>query len=109
MTEKNPIETLAAAGNEALTIVDAAIAENGQAALETVNAQAVEAESDYYTEEQLNTVVNVQLTLRDLTILSWGHEAVSFVPGEENDLEFQAASKKIDAALDEARDRAAQL
>ncbi|RFQ05783.1 hypothetical protein D0O09_03230 [Pseudomonas putida] len=45
----------------------------------------------------------VKLTLRDLLILSWGHESVSFVPGEASDKEFKAAEQKIDNALNQLR------
>lgn len=52
-----------------------------------------------YTEEELNTEAEVKLTLRDLIILNWGHESVSFVPGGEEAAEFAAAEAKLDAAL----------
>ncbi|RMT64147.1 hypothetical protein ALP44_01331 [Pseudomonas syringae pv. theae] len=58
-----------------------------------------------YSEAELNTEISVKLTLRDLIILSWGHESVSFVPGEESDQEFKVAEQKIDNALDKLRAR----
>ncbi|WP_144431931.1 hypothetical protein [Pseudomonas syringae group genomosp. 3] len=54
---------------------------------------------DKYTKQDLDSVISVKLTLRDLIILSWGHESVSFVPGSENEAEFRDAEAKIDAAL----------
>jgi hypothetical protein len=63
---------------------------------------------DNYSEAELDTEISVKLTLRDLLILSWGHEAVSFVPGEESDQEFKVAEKKIDQTLDMLRSRARQ-
>lgn len=36
---------------------------------------------DKYTKQDLDSEISVKLTLRDLIILSWGHESVSFVPG----------------------------
>lgn len=56
-----------------------------------------------YSEADLDTEISVKLTLRDLLILSWGHESVSFVPGEASDKEFKAAELKIDTALDQLR------
>lgn len=56
-----------------------------------------------YTEAELDAEIEVKLTLRDLLILSWGHETVSFVPGEESDKEFKVAEQKIDHALDKLR------
>ncbi|WP_137162213.1 hypothetical protein [Pseudomonas asiatica] len=56
-----------------------------------------------YSEAELETEIAVKLTLRDLLILSWGHESVSFVPGEKSDNEFKAAERKIDHALDQLR------
>jgi hypothetical protein len=56
-----------------------------------------------YSEAELETEIAVKLTLRDLLILSWGHESVSFVPGEQPDEEFKAAEEKIDRALDQLR------
>lgn len=54
---------------------------------------------DTYSEAELNTEISVKLTLRDLIILSWGHESVSFEPGGGSDVEFAVAEKKIDDAL----------
>jgi uncharacterized ubiquitin-like protein YukD len=56
-----------------------------------------------YSAAELDTEISVKLTLRDLIILSWGHESVSFVPGEESDQEFKVAEQKIDSALDQLR------
>lgn len=52
-----------------------------------------------YTQQDLDSEIEVKLTLRDLIILSWGHESVSFVPGSEEAAEFEVADAKIDAAL----------
>ncbi|KPB59412.1 MULTISPECIES: hypothetical protein [Pseudomonas syringae group genomosp. 2] len=54
---------------------------------------------DKYTKQELDSVISVKLTLRDLIILSWGHESVSFVPSSEEETEFRDAEAKIDAAL----------
>ncbi|NVL48666.1 hypothetical protein F2S72_01490 [Pseudomonas syringae pv. actinidiae] len=61
-----------------------------------------------YSDAELDTEISVKLTLRDLIILSWGHESVSFVPGEESDQEFKVAERKIDSALDQLRARLAK-
>lgn len=58
---------------------------------------------DTYSEAELNTEISVKLTLRDLIILSWGHETVSFEPGGGSDVEFAVAEKKIDDALAQLR------
>lgn len=56
-----------------------------------------------YSNAEMNTEISVKLTLRDLIILSWAHESVSFVPGEESDQEFKVAEQKIDSALTKLR------
>ncbi|RMN21104.1 hypothetical protein ALQ64_02843 [Pseudomonas cannabina] len=61
-----------------------------------------------YSPAELDTEISVKLTLRDLIILSWGHESVSFVPGEESDREFKVAEQKIDSALDQLRTKLAK-
>ncbi|MDH4602373.1 hypothetical protein [Pseudomonas syringae] len=61
-----------------------------------------------YSPAELDTEISVKLTLRDLIILSWGHESVSFVPGEESDREFKVAEQKIDIALDQLRAKLAK-
>ncbi|HHQ2687553.1 hypothetical protein LDZ95_19575 [Pseudomonas aeruginosa] len=55
----------------------------------------------------IDAVEQVDLTLQDLLVLSWGHESVSFVPGSDSAAEFAAAEAKIDKALDELRNQLA--
>lgn len=54
---------------------------------------------DKYAKQDLDSEISVKLTLRDLIILSWGHESVPFVTGSEEETEFRDAEAKIDAAL----------
>lgn len=56
-----------------------------------------------YSEADLDTEVSVKLSLRDLLILSRGHDRHSFGPGEATDKEFIAAEQKIDSALAQLR------